>query len=70
MQIDKEFPLWIWLVYLGLFALSIPWYLADSLAMQLIFGIPFWVMTSILAILLAALFTIWAVHKFWKDNKK
>jgi hypothetical protein len=66
-EYEKVFPLWVWAIYLFLFLLSIPWYLPDQVAMQLIFGLPFWLISCIVAILLMALFSVWIISKYWKD---
>jgi hypothetical protein len=63
----KVFPRWVWAIYLLLFLFSIPWYLPDQLAMQIVMGLPFWLISCILAILLMALFSVWIINKYWKD---
>lgn len=67
LHLEKVFPNWVWLVYLGLFALSIPWYLPAQLEMQLVLGLPFWLVACIFVIVIMAFFTIWIIHKYWKE---
>jgi hypothetical protein len=67
MQTDKVFPTWVWLIYLFLFALSIPWYLPEHHEMQLHFGLPAWLISCVAAVLLMALFSVWMITKYWKD---
>lgn len=62
---DHKLPFWIWPVYLFLFALSIPWYLPDAIGMILWWGLPLWLVCSISAILLIAIFTIWVIQFKW-----
>jgi hypothetical protein len=61
-------PFWIWLVYLGLFALSIPWYLPADEAPMLWLGVPYWVLISLLAVLAIACFTVFVVSRYWPDD--
>ena len=68
MQLESIFPKWVWLVYLGFFVFSIPWYLPADIAMQLIGGLPAWLIFSILSVCLAAIFTSWVIRRFWKDE--
>jgi hypothetical protein len=57
--------LWIWLVYLLLFALSVPWYLPADEAPRLWLGLPYWVVISLLAVLAIAGFTAWVLQRHW-----
>ncbi len=68
MQIKQVFPLWTWLVYIGLFAFSIPWYLPSRLAMQLVLGLPFWLISCVAAIVCMAIFTLWMIHRYWRES--
>lgn len=68
MSLQKVFPNWVWLFYLVFFALSIPWYLPNALSMQLILGLPLWLITSITAIFIMAVFTLWIINKYWKET--
>ena len=67
MNYEKVFPTWVWLIYLLLFSLSIPWYLPSKVAVDLVFGLPLWLVTCIMVIVIMALFTIWIANKYWKD---
>ncbi len=58
---------WIWLVYVVLFALSIPWYLPKGSTPQIWWGLPRWVIASLLAALGIALFTAFVVNRYWRD---
>jgi len=66
MKIEKVFPAWVWAVYLGLFVVSIPWYLPAHLEMNLVMGLPLWLISCILAVFLTACFTIFIINKYWK----
>ncbi len=57
--------LWIWLVYLLLFALSVPWYLPANEAPALWLGLPYWVVLSVLAVFAIACFTAWVIQRHW-----
>jgi hypothetical protein len=56
---------WIWLVYLLLFALSVPWYLPANQAPPLWLGLPYWVVISLLAVIAIAGFTAWIIRRHW-----
>ena len=59
---------WIWLVYVALFALSIPWYLPADEAPALWLGLPYWVVLSLLAVFGVACFTAWVIWRYWPDE--
>lgn len=56
---------WIWPVYLVLFGLSVPWYLPATMSPPIWLGLPYWVVISLGAALLAALFTLFVVRHHW-----
>lgn len=66
MKIEKVFPFWVWIVYAVLFALSIPWYLPESVEMDLVMGLPLWLIGCIFAVFAIACFTIFIINKYWK----
>jgi hypothetical protein len=65
---DHRFPGWIWGVYLLLFGASVPWYLPAAEPMRIWFGLPHWVVISLLATVGVALFTALVVHRWWPDE--
>ena len=67
--IKDIFPRWVWLVFVLLFSLSSPWYLSDQLAMKIVLGLPFWVITAILAMLAVSFFTVFVIYKYWTDSE-
>ncbi len=66
---SRRFPGWIWGVYLLLFGASVPWYLPATAPMRIWFGLPHWVVISLLATVGVALFTALVVHRWWPDEK-
>jgi len=56
---------WIWLVYLALYAVAIPWYWPDEYVGPIVLGFPLWVATTLLAILALAIWTTFVIHRFW-----
>ncbi len=64
----RRFPLWIWAVYTGLFALSIPWYLPEIEPVPIWFGVPYWVVICLGVCLAIACFTAFAIHRFWRED--
>lgn len=67
LQTHRIFPTWTWMVYLALFALSIPWYLPESIAMRTALGLPVWLVGCIGAVLGMACFTVWVISRYWQD---
>ena len=63
----QVFPYWTWIIYLILFAFSIPWYFPAGQEMNLIYGLPVWLLCSISAVLSMAIFTVWIIRKYWTD---
>jgi hypothetical protein len=61
-------PRWIWVVYIVLFGLSVPWYLPDG-PVRIWFGLPYWVVLSLCAVGAVALFTVWVVGRYWGDEE-
>jgi hypothetical protein len=71
MASPREEPLkhpWVWLVYVLLYGLSIPWYLAPGSAPSLWLGVPHWIVVSVLATLGVALFTVFVIARYWTDS--
>jgi hypothetical protein len=65
--VPTRLPRWIWLVYLVLFGLSVPWYVPDG-PLRLWFGLPHWVVLSLAAMSGVSLFTILVVSRYWVDD--
>ena len=58
MEPQRRPRMWIVVVYLGLLALVIPWYWpADD--MRHAFGLPLWVIVTLIALLVTSVFTAW-----------
>ncbi|MCB0669866.1 MAG: hypothetical protein KDC80_28770 [Saprospiraceae bacterium] len=66
-DVRRVFPVWAWIIYLILFAFSIPWYFSNGRGMHLIYGLPLWLICSISAVILMAIFTVWIIRKYWTD---
>jgi len=60
-------PRWVWLAYLVLFGLSVPWYLPSG-PVAIWFGLPYWVVMSLGAIGTIAVFTLFVVGRYWHDD--
>jgi len=58
---------WIWLVYAGLYGLSIPWYLPSGGHPAIWLGLPHWVVLSLLATAATAGFTAFVVWRRWPE---
>lgn len=56
----------MWLVYLALFGLSVPWYLPAG-PLRLWLGLPHWVVLSVTSMVGVALFTVVVIHRYWPD---
>ena len=59
---------WIWLVYLLLFAVAIPWYWPAEFRGPLVAGLPTWVAVTIAAVFLLAVWTGCVILFFWDDD--
>ena len=57
---------WVWLVYLALFAIAIPWYWPAGYRGPLVAGIPLWAATSIASVSMMAIWTVWIIHRYWQ----
>lgn len=58
---------WIWLVYLLLYVVVIPWYWPSGYRGPLIAGFPLWVVVSLVGVLLLAGWTGWVIHRYWRE---
>ncbi|MFH1571055.1 MAG: hypothetical protein ABIL09_23885 [Gemmatimonadota bacterium] len=59
---------WVWPVYLGLYALAIPWYWPAGYRGPLVAGLPLWVAVSVGAVLGLAIWTAIVIAVTWKDR--
>lgn len=59
----------VWLGYLVLFALSIPWYLPSGSVPPLWLGLPYWVVISLVCCVLIAGLNVIAIYKSWPDDE-
>ena len=64
----RNFPAWIWPVYVVLFGASVPWYLPADAPLRIWFGLPHWVVISLAATAGVAVFTAFVVHRCWPDE--
>lgn len=53
------------MVYVLLFAASVPWYLPAGRPPRIWLGLPHWVVISLAAYLAVAVFTAWVVARYW-----
>ena len=60
---------WIWIVYALLFGTSVPWYLPKGRTPEIWFGLPSWVIISLLASIGIAVFTAFVVHRYWSETE-
>lgn len=60
---------WIWVVYIGLFGTTIPWYLPPEAASITWLGFPLWVSLSLVATFAIALFTVYVIGRFWSEDE-
>lgn len=61
---------WVWVVYLILFAISVPWYLPADMTPPVVFGLPYWVVISLAAAAAAAGFTFIVVDRCWTPDRR
>lgn len=60
---------WIWLVYLTLFLVSIPWYFPKSGTPRIRLGMPHWVVISLTATIAIACFTAFVLHRYFPEEE-
>jgi len=69
-EIDEpRHHVWVWLVYAGLFAAAIPWYLPPEAAAITWLGFPLWVSLSLTATVGIALFTVFVIERYWAEDE-
>ena len=61
---------YIWIVYLLLFAVAVPWYWPADYRGPLVLGLPLWVAVSLAAIALLAAWTSWVIHRYWIEAEE
>ena len=59
---------WVWLVYLLLYAVAIPWYWPTGYSGHPILGLPLWVAVTVAAVILLALWTSFVITQYWRDS--
>ena len=60
---------WVWLVYLLLYAVTIPWYWPANYRGPLIAGFPLWVFATLGGVLGLAIFTVWVIFNYWQGEE-
>ena len=59
---------WVWIGYLLLFAIAIPWYWPQGFRGPLVVGLPLWVAVTLGAIVFLAVWTVWVIHFTWGED--
>jgi hypothetical protein len=55
----------VWLAYLALFVLSVPWYFPAGTGEPFVLGFPLWCLVALACYLLIALLTAWRLDFLW-----
>lgn len=63
----RRHPL-IWVVYLLLFAVAVPWYWPTGYRGPLVLGLPLWTAVSLGAVVLMALWTGFVIRRWWREE--
>ena len=58
----------IWVVYLLLFAVAVPWYWPTGYRGPLVLGLPLWAAVSLGAVVLMALWTGFVIRRWWREE--
>ena len=64
----RRHPL-IWVVYLLLFAVAVPWYWPTGYRGPLLLGLPLWAAVSLGAVVLMALWTGFVIRRWWREEE-
>jgi hypothetical protein len=62
----RRHPL-VWIVYLLLYAVAIPWYWPTGYRGALILGLPVWAAVSLAAVAVMAVWTAFVIHRWWRE---
>ena len=60
----------IWFVYVLLFVFSVPWYLPGDTPILIWWGLPAWVVISLVITIGVALFTVFVIGKYWQQEEE
>ena len=63
----RRHPL-IWVVYLLLLAIAVPWYWPTGYRGPLVLGLPLWAAVSLGAVVLMALWTAFVIRRWWREE--
>lgn len=63
----RRHPL-IWVVYLLLLAVAVPWYWPTGYRGPLVLGLPLWAAVSLGAVVLMALWTAFVIGRWWREE--
>ena len=63
----RRHPL-IWVVYLLLLAVAVPWYWPTGYRGPLVLGLPLWTAVSLGAVVLMALWTGFVIRLWWQEE--
>lgn len=58
----------VWLVYILLYAVAIPWYWPEGYRGPLILGLPTWTVVTLGATLALAAWTAIVIYRFWDEG--
>ena len=61
---------YIWIIYVLLFAVAVPWYWPVDYRGPLVLGLPLWVAVSLAAIALLAAWTVWVINRYWIESEE
>ncbi len=61
---------YVWIVYLLLYALAVPWYWPAGYRGPLVLGFPLWVAVSLGAVLLLAAWTGFVIRRYWTEGEE
>ena len=61
---------YIWIVYVLLLAVAVPWYWPVDYRGPLVLGFPLWVAVSLAAIALLAAWTAWVINRYWIEAEE
>ena len=61
---------WIWIVYVVLYTIAIPWYWPAGFRGPLVLGVPLWAAVSLMGVVALGVWTTFVIFRYWVDREE